>query len=185
MSRAPRRIASRTIASYPHLALHEHDLRYDDADEPFNVQTLTLKDWCVSAAVTASGQWVLVEQHRHGVDGPTLEPAGGIVDPGEAIADAARRELLEETGYAGGRVEPLGWVHPNPALSSNRAHLFLFEGVHREGDPQHASDERTRVVLLPGTDLERALSDGRITHALGVLALTRALGTLGPTGKRD
>src|SRR6185503_4827087 len=102
--------------------------------------TIELWDWSVVAAVTDQDEWVMVEQHRHGVNALTLEPAGGIIDTGESPEEAAIRELVEETGYGGGKLVALGWVHPNPALSSNRAFLFLARGVRRLQDPESAVD---------------------------------------------
>lgn len=172
----PKRVASRTIATYPYLSLHEHDLVDDEADAKIRTAvTLSLLDWCVTTAVTADRRWVLVEQHRHGVDATTLEPAGGIIDPGELPEVAAVRELREETGFEGGALEPLGWVHPNPALSANRAHLFLVRGVVRTREPESSPEERTAVRLLDEREVEQGIVDGRVSHALGVLALTRAL----------
>lgn len=180
MLRPPRRLRSRTVARYPLLELREHDVVAAGADEaaPWTVLTIELTDWCSIAARTTDGGWVLVEQHRHGVDAITLEPAGGIVDEGETPMAAALRELTEETGYFGESAQSLGWVHPNPALSSNRSHIFFADGVRRVGEPQVSADEHTRVVVLESAALEAALSDGTITHALGILALERALARL-------
>jgi ADP-ribose pyrophosphatase len=174
----PPRLRSRSIARYPFLELVEHDIR-DEAGGERAVLTIELCDWCVAVARDKGGRWVLVEQHRHGVDAVTLEPAGGIVDPGEDPAAAAVRELVEETGYAGTAALPLGWVHPNPALSSNRSFAYLIDGVEKVREPERSLDEQTNVVLLEDAEMERALTDGRITHALAVVALMRARRRLG------
>lgn len=176
MLRPPRRLRTRSVARYPLLELREHDVALaSDPSATWTVLTIELTDWCSIAARTIEGGWVLVEQHRHGVDALTLEPAGGIIDDGEAPMAAALRELLEETGYFGESAVSLGWVHPNPALSSNRSHIFFADGVRRVAEPHVSADEHTRVVLLDGAELEGALSGGAITHALGILALERAL----------
>lgn len=170
----PTRLRSRSVARYPFLELREHDLEVDGGGER-TVLTVELTDWCVAVARDTAGKWVLVEQHRHGVDDLTLEPAGGIVDPGEDPAAAAARELLEESGYEGAQAIALGWVHPNPALSANRSFQFFFDGVRRTREPEQSVDEHTSVVLLDELELNGALQEGRITHALAVVALSRAL----------
>jgi 8-oxo-dGTP pyrophosphatase MutT (NUDIX family) len=170
----PRRVRSRSIARYPLLELREHDLEADGAGTEHTVVTVELLDWVVVVARTEDGQWLLVEQHRHGVDAATLEPAGGVVDPGESAEQAAPRELMEETGYAGGTLVSLGWVHSNPALSNNRVHLYFVDGVARQAEPESSFDEHTVAVLLGDDELASALETSRISHGLGVLALERA-----------
>ena len=172
MTERPERKRSRSIRRSPFLELWEHDVATGGGER--TVVTLELRDWVVIAARDTSGRWILVEQHRHGVDGLTLEPAGGIVDEGEEPGLAASRELLEETGYGGGAPRSLGSCHPNPALSANRAHFFLIDGARKECEPACPPDELTHVVLLGDEDLDVALAQGRITHALAEIALTRA-----------
>lgn len=169
----PTRLRSRSIARYPFLELLEHDLEVEGGGEQ-TVLTVELTDWCVAVARDTAGKWVLVEQHRHGVNDRTLEPAGGIVDPGEEPAAAAARELLEETGYTGSSALSLGWVHPNPALSANRSFQYFFDGVEKTQEPERTPDEHTSVVLLDELELDAALREARITHALAVVALLRA-----------
>lgn len=168
----PTRLRSRSIARYPFLELYEHDVALDGGGEHI-VLTVELTDWCSAVARDTHGRWILVEQHRHGVDHATLEPAGGIIDPGEDPVAAAARELLEETGYAGTPGVSLGWVHPNPALSANRSFAFFFDRVVQTTEPKHSADEHTHVVLLDEPELDLALRNGRITHALAVVGLMR------------
>jgi len=168
------------VARYPLIEVLEHDVQDVASGDEFVVVTLDLTDWCVAVARTTDGDFVFVEQHRHGVNASTLEPAGGVVDEGETAEEAARRELFEETGYRAAGVTSLGWVHPNPALSGNRTHFFFFDGVVREAEPETSSDERLGVVLFEETEVRAAVRDGRITHALSVLALERCLERLGP-----
>ena len=172
----PRRVKTRSIARYPLLELREHDVELDASGTIQTVVTVELLDWVVVGARTTGGRWLLVEQHRHGGDASTLEPAGGVIDPGESPEQAARRELLEETGYAGGTLASLGWVHSNPALSGNRVHQFFVDGVVQEREPLASADEHTRAVLLDDDELRAAIDSSRVSHALGVLALERALG---------
>ena len=66
----------------------------------------------VIVAITDDGKLVLVEQHRTAVHGRVIElPAGlvgdGAAHAGEALTDAAARELVEETGYAAREMVPL------------------------------------------------------------------------------
>lgn len=174
--RIPRRSSSSIAGSFGPLAVHRHEVA---ADGPgYACFTVEVADWVSVAALTESGQFVLVRQHRHGVDAVTIETAGGIIDPGEAPATAALRELLEETGYAADEIESLGWVHPNPALQSNRCHLYLARRAREVAGPEGDEHESTESVVMDAAEVAAATRDGRITHALAVITLERALAAL-------
>jgi 8-oxo-dGTP pyrophosphatase MutT (NUDIX family) len=141
----------------------------DDAEHEFHV--LESPDWVNIVPLTGDGRVVMVRQFRHGIRDYTLEVPGGMVDPeDESPLVAARREMVEESGYDSERIEPLGAIHPNPAIQENRCHSFVAYEVERRHVPTFDSTEETEVVLVPLTAIPDLIRDGRITHALVVVA---------------
>jgi 8-oxo-dGTP pyrophosphatase MutT (NUDIX family) len=92
---------------------------------------LELADWVNVVPVTSARELVMVRQYRHATRGVTLEIPAGSVKENEVPADAARRELLEETGYAAENLIHLGTWECNPALQTNRLHTFLGVDVEK------------------------------------------------------
>jgi 8-oxo-dGTP pyrophosphatase MutT (NUDIX family) len=114
-----------------------------------------------------------VEQFRHGIDASTLETIGGLCDPEEAPALSAQRELLEETGFQAGRWVELGSCAPNPAIQNNRCHFYLaLDCVPVAGLDLDPSEE-LRVWAAPWAEVDLMLRDGRMDHALVLVAMLR------------
>ncbi len=137
--------------------------RTGDAHDFF---ALDSSDWVNVVAITPEESVVMVRQFRHGAGQVTLETPGGLVDPGETPAEAAARELLEETGYAADEIVPLGALNPNPALFSNRLHGFLARGARPVCEVRNDRTEETHVELVPLAELREAVRAGRVDHAL-------------------
>ena len=87
-----------------------------------------------------------------------------------APAAAAARELREETGYAAEEIVDLGWVHPNPAIQSNRCHTFLARNVSQVGEPDPDPNESFEQLTVPLVEIPRWIAEGRLTHSLVVAA---------------
>ncbi|MEO0478098.1 MAG: NUDIX hydrolase [Planctomycetota bacterium] len=134
----------------------------------FLVDTL---DWVNVVARTVTDEIVLVKQYRHGIDEFTLELPGGCIDPGEDAAQAAVRELREESGFAGGPPRLLGKVTPNPAFLTNRCSSYLIDGCRQVGELEQDPGEDLEVVTLPRTEVEAMCLRGEIHHALVLNAL--------------
>jgi ADP-ribose pyrophosphatase len=86
-------------------------------------------DFVVIVAVTRQGQILLVRQFRAAAAAVTLELPAGHLDPGETPEQAARRELLEETGYEADTFELLGSLSPSVARFTNRMWCFFAPGA--------------------------------------------------------
>jgi ADP-ribose pyrophosphatase len=104
--------------------------------------------------VTDDGKLVLVEQTRAPVGRPVIElPAGLVGDsPGradEALAVAARRELLEETGYEARDMTLLVEGAPSAGLTSETIVLFLATGLRKVGPGGGDSTEDIKVHEVP------------------------------------
>lgn len=141
----------------------------DHTEHDFHV--LESPDWVNVIPITPSSEVVLVRQFRHGIGDCTLEIPGGMVDPEDASPlVAARREMIEESGYDSPRVESLGSIHPNPAIQINRCHSFVAYDVERRHVPSFDATEETEVVLVPLARIPELISVGEITHALVVVA---------------
>ena len=130
-------------------------------------------DWVNIVALDSEGNMLLIRQFRFGTRAFTLEVPGGMVDPGEAPRATAERELREETGYVAERWVDLGACEPNPAIFSNRCHLFLAEGCVRQADLMLDPGEDIEVLPTPAERVTELLHTGVITHALVIVALSR------------
>jgi 8-oxo-dGTP pyrophosphatase MutT (NUDIX family) len=120
--------------------------------------------------ITSDNQVVMVRQFRHGSKEVTLEIPGGLLDDGDTPLDAAKRELLEETGYQSDDWKEIGVVSPNPAIFSNRCYTFLAKDVKKVRDPAPDQTEDIEVVLNPLKDIPQMVLNGEIDHALVITA---------------
>jgi 8-oxo-dGTP pyrophosphatase MutT (NUDIX family) len=132
---------------------------------------LHLADAVHAIAITPERQVLLVRQFRAGSGRDSLETPGGLLNPGEDPLTAGARELLEETGYAGGRATRLGTVWSNPSLVSSRITTIVVENARPVGRTAFDQQEELSLELVDEAEIPRMIEDGRIDHALVVQGL--------------
>jgi ADP-ribose pyrophosphatase len=119
------------------------------------------------------GEVLLVRQYRYATGGWLLEVPAGTLGPGEAPASCAARELIEETGYRAGSLQPLGWVWSTPGFTDERIWLFLARGLTPERQ-QLDHDEVLSLERLPVQEVLDRAARGEIHDGKSLAALLLA-----------
>lgn len=113
---------------------------------------------------------ILIRQYRHAVGDFLWEIPAGTLNPEEVPLECARRELIEETGYAAGRWEKLGEIVPVPGYSDERIHIFLateLNPARQNLDP----DEILHVHSLPMEKAFEMIETGAIQDSKTISSL--------------
>jgi ADP-ribose pyrophosphatase len=171
------------------------NLRVDRCELPNGkvIETMILEfgTWATTVALTKKQEVVLIKQYRHGVGKIIWEFPGGVVDAGESPLQAAKRELLEESGF-GVAPEPEkedapGWyktgvVSPNPDNHTNVIHTFLALDVEMIAPQDLDPTEEIDVHLVPLEEVLRMATNGELLQSMQVSALFFALAHLNKIG---
>jgi len=141
-----------------------HVLEYDDEIMVF--------------ALTKNQEVVLIKQYRYGVQQAILELPGGSVDDGESPLEAAKRELMEEAGYASYTFIEVGCASPNPAIHTNKIYSFLAKDVEKIGEQSAYDAENIEVLLIPLEEVIVMAKRGDLIHSLNLSTIFFVLGYL-------
>lgn len=168
--RAWKVVSRKTLQQTKIFRLRQDRLRSPRTKKTHPMVVIESPNWVNVIALTPKNRVVLIEQFRFGVRKTTLEVPGGLIDPGESPAQAAARELFEETGYRGRKPERIGWIWPNPAIQDNVTHSFLIRDAVRVGDAQMEGTEDIRTFTAPISKIPKMIERGDISHALVAVA---------------
>lgn len=113
-------------------------------------------------AVTDENELILIRQFRPPLGCDVIEiPAGLAGDVAgsekEPLSAAAKRELLEETGYSARSMKPLTFGTSSAGLTDEVIHLFLATGLKKTGDGHGDGSEQIETLLIPLEKVENWL----------------------------
>lgn len=152
----------RLVASFPpYLNLEVRRVRAPDGRELEPWTWIDTPDYVNVFPVTSGPYVVALEVCKYAVGHRSLALPGGFIEAGEDPETAARRELREETGFTGGRWQPLGNYVVDANRGAGRAHFFLALDVVSTNPIISDDIERPQVRLLTPAELDHALRFGQ------------------------
>lgn len=133
--------------------------------------------WINVIALTKDGKFVMVKQYRHGLGIVGTELCAGVAEPGESPLEAAKRELLEETGFGGGEWELNMVLSANPGSQNNLSYSFIARGVEKISEQHLDETEDVRVEILTREEVYKMLVDDNLKQALMAAPLWKFFAT--------
>ncbi len=128
--------------------------------------------WVCVIALTREGKMIMERQYRHGLGRVSYEICAGVVDAeDQSPLAAAKRELLEETGFGNGHWESYMIVSANPGTHNNLTYCFLATDVEKVEERHLEPTEDIAVELLLPEQVKHMLSENKIVQATQAAAL--------------
>ncbi len=129
------------------------------------------RDSVAVIALTVDNEILLVKQFRKACERVLTEVPAGRIDEGELPIDAAKRELLEETGYGNGTISLVSKVFPSVGTNKTTQYIYLCENVEQISDKLSLdADEFLEVIKIPLKKFETLFLNGEIVDMKTVLA---------------
>lgn len=162
------------------LNVEEHTVELSDGQIIHDWPWLITPDYINVVAVTRDDLFLCFRQTKYGIEGTSLAPVGGYLEPGEDPLIAAQRELLEETGYRAEEWIELGHYRIDGNRGVGMANFFLARQAHRVTEPNADDLEEQEMLLLTRDHVQAALDAGAFKTlpwaAIVALALRRMEG---------
>jgi ADP-ribose pyrophosphatase len=163
-------VESRKIASLGDLRLHRDRIVSKTGFEMVHPRLL-VDNFSIVVPVLGRDKLVMVWNYRYAIQGWELELPAGHIENGESPEACARRELEEETGYSAGSWKRLGWFHPSPGMSSQKAYVHLARNLRNGSVHREPYEVGMEVKLLNLQDVYKQLWRGEVVHSPTASAL--------------
>jgi len=157
------------------LKVEAHNIRLPDGKVIEDWPWVIIPDAAIVLARKPNGNYLCFRQTKYAVDGTSLAPVGGMVNPGEDPLKAAKRELLEETGFQSNDWVELGSYAVDPNRGVGIVNLFLANNIEKIQAQESDDLEDQILVELPRKDLVSALMLGEFKVISWTACISMAL----------
>ena len=142
------------------LIVENHVVKLPDGQIIPDWTWLVIPSAVIVLAMTREEKFLSFRQTKYAVEGITLAPVGGMLEPDEEPLSAAKRELLEETGYVSSEWVNFGGYILDPNRGIATIHLFLAMNAWKEAEPVKDDLEDQVLLFLTREELETAYKNG-------------------------
>ena len=141
-----------------------------DAKSKFEINRCVVRHAgsAVMMAMDAKKRILLVRQYRLPADKYLWELPAGKVDDGERPLEAAKRELIEETGFQARKWQKLVSFWASPGYVAERMTIFLATDLI-EGEAKPMEDERIEARWFKKKEVSQMIRDGKIEDAKTII----------------
>ncbi|HSO11262.1 MAG TPA: NUDIX hydrolase [Anaerolineales bacterium] len=154
-------VSKKTILNHSKfLTVESHTVKLPDGQIIPDWAWIIIPNAAIVLAVTTDKKFLCFRQTKYAVEGTTLAPVGGMLEPNEKPLDAAKRELLEETGYEASEWINLGSHILDPNRGIATMHLFLALSAKQVTTPNSDDLEDQELLFLTRDEIENALNAG-------------------------
>lgn len=164
-------LSSEYLSRHPYFTARKDAYRLPEGKTVEQYYVVELPPCVVVMALTEAGEVLLVRQYRYPVDEELLELPGGFIDGQEPAEEAARRELLEETGYVFKELHFLGTAAANPGVLNNYTHFYLATGGQKVQEQHLDPNESIEVEIMQRETVYELLLRGEFKQSLHALCL--------------
>ena len=172
-------VSSEYLVKKPWATLRVDECELPDGRIAKEYYVLEYPNWVNVVAITADKKVIMVKQYRHSGGLISIEIPGGVIDGDENPVDAAKRELLEETGYLFQDFELVSTIYPNPATSNNVTYCYLAHGGVKVQEQDLDEHEDIDIEFYSIEEVKQMLLKNEIPQALHVTGLFYAFLRLG------
>jgi ADP-ribose pyrophosphatase len=171
-----RTLERKTILKHSkYLTVENHTVKLPDGQVIPDWHWLVTPDYVIVIAVTEGGEFLCFSQVKYGVEGATLAPVGGYIEPGEEPFLAAKRELLEEMGCISDEWIDMGSFRVDGNHGAGTAYLYLARNVRFVTEPFGDDLEEQHLMHLSRAEVESAMMSGQFKVLSWTTAIAMAL----------